>query len=129
MFHVDKVIDDGCYHPEQPGSLAARLLAGDPDITPRHFGDVISTGKLLSPNVYFQIEMENKHNRREYATNGPQLHRGKQYCFTVSICHLVKVDPKTLESNCYWKNYLTDSRFVPPIDLLAFPPIGHSSGP
>jgi hypothetical protein len=28
-------------------------------IKPGHFGDVISTGKLLSPNVYFQIEMEN----------------------------------------------------------------------
>jgi hypothetical protein len=26
---------------------------------PRHFGDVMLTGKLLSPNVYFQIEMEN----------------------------------------------------------------------
>jgi hypothetical protein len=44
-------------HPEQPGRLAARLLAGDPDIKLHHFGDVISTGKLLSPNVYFQIEM------------------------------------------------------------------------
>jgi hypothetical protein len=56
-------------------------------------------------------------------TNGPQLHR-KQYCFTVSICHLVKVYLKTLESNCNWKIYLADSRFVPPIDLLTFPPIG-----
>jgi hypothetical protein len=46
-------------HPEQPGRLAARLLAGDTDIKPLHFGDVISTGKLLSLNVYFQIEMEN----------------------------------------------------------------------
>jgi hypothetical protein len=42
-------------HPQQPGRLAAKLLADDPDIKPRHFGDVISTGKLLSPNVYFQI--------------------------------------------------------------------------
>jgi hypothetical protein len=41
------------------GRLAANLLAVDTDIKPRHFGDVISTGKLLSPNVYFQIEMEN----------------------------------------------------------------------
>jgi hypothetical protein len=46
-------------HPEQPDSLAARLPAVDPDIKLRHFGDVMSTGKLLSPNVYFQIEMEN----------------------------------------------------------------------
>jgi hypothetical protein len=46
-------------HPEQPGCLAAMLLADDPDIKPRHFGDVMSTGKLLSLNVYFQIEMEN----------------------------------------------------------------------
>jgi hypothetical protein len=46
-------------HPEQPGRLAARLLSDDPDIKPRHFGEVISTGKLLSPNVYFQIETEN----------------------------------------------------------------------
>jgi hypothetical protein len=38
-------------HPEQPGRLAARLLADDPDIKPRHFGDVISTGKLLSPKL------------------------------------------------------------------------------
>jgi hypothetical protein len=38
-------------HPEQPCRLA--------DIKPRHFGDVMSTGKLLSLNVYFQIEMEN----------------------------------------------------------------------
>jgi hypothetical protein len=37
-------------HPEQ--------LASE-DIKPRHFGDVMSTGKLFSPNVYFQIEMEN----------------------------------------------------------------------
>jgi hypothetical protein len=41
------------------GRLAVRLLAGDSDIKPRHFGDVMSTGKLLSLNVYFQIEMEN----------------------------------------------------------------------
>jgi hypothetical protein len=27
-----------------------------PDIKPCHFGDVMSTGKLLSLNVYFQIE-------------------------------------------------------------------------
>jgi hypothetical protein len=47
------------WHPEQPGCLAARLLADDQDIKPRHFGDVMSTGKLLSPHVYFQIEMEN----------------------------------------------------------------------
>jgi hypothetical protein len=46
-------------HPEQPGRLAARLLADDPDIKTRHFGDVISTGKLLSPDVYFQIETDN----------------------------------------------------------------------
>jgi hypothetical protein len=45
--------------PEQPGRLTARLLADDPDIKPHHFGDVMSTGKILSPNVYFQIEMEN----------------------------------------------------------------------
>jgi hypothetical protein len=44
-----------------PKFIAARLLADDPNIKPRHFGDIISTGKLLSPNVsvYFQIEMEN----------------------------------------------------------------------
>jgi hypothetical protein len=36
-------------YPEHPGRL----------IKPRHFGDVMSTGKLLSPNVYFQIEIEN----------------------------------------------------------------------
>jgi hypothetical protein len=35
-------------HPEQPGRQAARLLADDPDIKPRHFGDVRSTGKLLN---------------------------------------------------------------------------------
>jgi hypothetical protein len=48
-------------HPKQPGRLAAKLLAVDPDTKPRHFGDVMLTGKLLSnsPNVYFQIEMEN----------------------------------------------------------------------
>jgi hypothetical protein len=44
---------------DDPGRLAARLLADDPDIKPRHFGDVMSTGKLLSLNVYYQIEMEN----------------------------------------------------------------------
>jgi hypothetical protein len=31
---------------------------------------------------------------------------------------------KTLESNCNLKNYLADSRFVSPVDLLTFPPIG-----
>jgi hypothetical protein len=46
-------------HPEQPDHLAARLLA---DIKPRHFGDVMSTAKLLSLNVYFQIEMQNLEN-------------------------------------------------------------------
>jgi hypothetical protein len=46
-------------HPDQPDRLAVRLLAYDPDIKPRHFGDVMSTGKLLLLNVYFQIEMEN----------------------------------------------------------------------
>jgi hypothetical protein len=34
-----------------------------------------------------------------------------------SICHLVKVNLKTFESNCNWKNYLANSRFVPPIDF------------
>jgi hypothetical protein len=47
------------YHPEQLGRLAVRLLADDLDIKPHHFGDVISTEKLLSPIVYFQIKMEN----------------------------------------------------------------------
>jgi hypothetical protein len=55
------IVCDNIYNaqPEQPGRLAARLLADDPDTKPRHFGDVMLTGKLLSPNVYFQIEMEN----------------------------------------------------------------------
>jgi hypothetical protein len=44
-------------HPERPGRiLAARVLVVDPDDKPRHFGDVMLTGKLLSPNIYFQIE-------------------------------------------------------------------------
>jgi hypothetical protein len=34
---------------------------------------------------------------------------------------------ETIESNCYWKNYLADSQFVHPIDLLTFPLIGLSS--
>jgi hypothetical protein len=42
----------------------------------------------------------------------------KKFCFTVSICHLVKIDLKTLESNCNSKNYFANSRFVPMIDLL-----------
>jgi hypothetical protein len=37
---------------------------------------------------------------------------------------MLKIDLKTLEINCNWKNYLADSQFVPPIDLLTFPPIG-----
>jgi hypothetical protein len=59
------------YHPEQP----VRLLADDPDIKPRHFDDVISTGKLLSPNVYFQIEMENKigQNMQQIGQNMQQM--------------------------------------------------------
>jgi hypothetical protein len=36
-------------HPERPDRLAARLLAVDPDTKPRHFGDVMFTGKLLQP--------------------------------------------------------------------------------
>jgi hypothetical protein len=45
-------------HPEHPGRLlAATLLAVNPGTKPHHFGDVMfTTGKLLSPNVYFQIE-------------------------------------------------------------------------
>jgi hypothetical protein len=39
-----------------------------------------------------------------------------------SICHLVKTDLITLESNCNSKNYLVNSRFVPTIDLLTCPP-------
>jgi hypothetical protein len=66
-------------------------------------------GNYFHPIFIFKLKWET--NRTEYATNGPQLHR-KQYCFTVSICHLVKVDVKTLESNCNWKNYLADSRFL-----------------
>jgi hypothetical protein len=56
VFGVLKTLRSGYHglHPEQPGHLAARLLAGDPDIKPRHLGDVISTGKLLSPNVYLR---------------------------------------------------------------------------
>jgi hypothetical protein len=92
----------GHIHPEQqPGRLAARLLAGDPDIKPRH------AVTSCRPGNYFHL---------------PQLHR-KQCCLTVSICHMLKIDLKTLESNCNRKNYLADSRFVPPIDLLTFPPI------
>jgi hypothetical protein len=83
-------------HPEQLGRLAARLLADD---------------------LMFIFKLKWKTN-----IIGQNMHR-KQYCFTVSICHLVKVDPKTLESNCYSKNYLANSRFVPTIDLT-FPPIG-----
>jgi hypothetical protein len=40
-------------------SIRNNRAAWQSNIKPRHFGDVISTGKLLSPNVYFQIEMEN----------------------------------------------------------------------
>jgi hypothetical protein len=42
---------------------------------------------------------------------------------SIYICHIVKIDLKTSESNCNLKNYLADSRFVPPIDRLTFPPI------
>jgi hypothetical protein len=52
----------GLFLPSRIGVLASRttgLLADDPDIKPHHFGDVMLTGKLLSLNVYFQIEMEN----------------------------------------------------------------------
>jgi hypothetical protein len=40
--------------------------------------------------------------------------------------HLVKIYLKTLESNQLElpKNYFANSRFVPMIDLLTFPPIG-----
>jgi hypothetical protein len=50
-------------------SRCARLLAVDPDAKPRH---VDRAGKLLSPNVYFQIENENEHNLTEKATNASQ---------------------------------------------------------
>jgi hypothetical protein len=38
---------------------------------PRHFGDVMLTGKLLS--LIVKLKMENYHNRTEYATNGPPI--------------------------------------------------------
>jgi hypothetical protein len=63
-------------------------LADDPDIKPCHFGEVMSIGKLLSPNIYFQIEMENYGNiigQNMQQINLDQLHR-KQCCLTVSIC-------------------------------------------
>jgi hypothetical protein len=61
--HVDGKMPDS-HHQETTctpfgTTLAARPLADDPDTKPRHFGDVTLTGKLLSPNVYFKIEMEN----------------------------------------------------------------------
>jgi hypothetical protein len=65
------------------------------------------TGKLLSPIVYFQIEMENENNIvLQYQS--------------VIWSKLTK----TLECSCNSKNYLANSRFVPTIDLLTFPPIG-----
>jgi hypothetical protein len=69
-FELGTCLSTGQLTIRNTGRLAARLLADDPDIKPRHFGDVMSTEKLLSLNVYFQIEMENYHNRTEYATNG-----------------------------------------------------------
>jgi hypothetical protein len=42
-------------HSEHPGQpLTVRPLPVDSGTKPRHFGDVMLTGKLLSP--YFQIE-------------------------------------------------------------------------
>jgi hypothetical protein len=40
------------------------------------------------------LQIENYHNRTEYATNGPQLHP-KQ---SSNLSHMVKIYPKTLES-------------------------------
>jgi hypothetical protein len=84
------------------------------------------TGKLFSPMFIFKFKMENCHNWTEYAKNEPQLHH--KQCLIVSICHMVKIDLRTLESNCNWNNYLADSRFVPPIDRLTFPPIQYVGG-
>jgi hypothetical protein len=40
-------------------AIAARLLAAEPDDKPCLFGDVMLTGKLFAPNVYFKLKMEN----------------------------------------------------------------------
>jgi hypothetical protein len=49
--------------PEQPGRLAARLLADDPDIRPRHFDDVMSTGKqcCLTVSICHMLKIDLKH--------------------------------------------------------------------
>jgi hypothetical protein len=69
--------DQAMAHPDRPGRLlAARLLAADPDDEPRHFGDVMLTAKLLDSQMFiFNLKIKNYQDRREYATNGPQLHR------------------------------------------------------
>jgi hypothetical protein len=54
------------YHPERIGLLlAARLLAVDPEDKPNHFGDVMLTGKLISPMFIFKLKMENYQIRTE----------------------------------------------------------------
>jgi hypothetical protein len=63
------------WHPERPGRHGSEAAAADTEDKPIHFGDVMLTGKLLSPI----LKIESYHIRTEYATNGPQLHR-KQCC-------------------------------------------------
>jgi hypothetical protein len=73
----------------------------------------------LSPTSHSKLHSGTCLERDQELNPQSQLHR-KQCCLTVSICHKDKIDLKTSESNCNLKNYLADSRFVPPIDRLTF---------
>jgi hypothetical protein len=102
-------------HPEQPGRLAARLHADQIAAFWWRHVDRETTFKMFIFKLKWKTNI--------IGQNRPQFHR-KQCCLTVSICHMLKIDLKTLENNWNWKNYLADSRFVPRIDLLTFPPKG-----
>jgi hypothetical protein len=79
----------------RPDRLAARLLAVDPDAKPRHFGDVMLTGKLRSNWKW-------KTNNNIIGLNKPQWTSVESQTMLfnrVSIGLLVKIDLKTY---CNW---------------------------
>jgi hypothetical protein len=46
--------------------------------------------------------------------------------YIINLSYDQNIDLKTLESNCNWKNYFADSRFVPPIGRV---PISQYTAP
>jgi hypothetical protein len=103
----------------QAGSWQRGCLQPTRRIKPWHFGVVIVTGNYFHQCLFSNLKWSDRicHKLTSVASQTMLFN-------SINLSYMVKIDIKTLESNCNWKNYLADSRFVPPIDRLTFTPIG-----